>query len=101
MELPPDVFKDHGVKLAKASERLFQWATVTCGFINNRASLGLTMKKRVRQILGHSRGRRSGGLLDTLYKEVLKYFRTDEAQTLFRSIMGQRLLRSSPSPSNH
>jgi AAA ATPase domain len=88
-ELPPDVFKDHGVKLAKASEGLFQWATVTCGFINSRASLGLTMNKRVQRILGHSRGR-SGGLLDSLYEEVLKeYFKTDEAQALFRSIMGQ------------
>jgi hypothetical protein len=47
------------------------------------------MNKRVQRILGHSRGR-SGGLLDTLYEEVLKeYFKTDEAKTLFRSIMGQ------------
>ena len=30
-ELPADVFKDNGDKLAKASEGLFQWAAVACG----------------------------------------------------------------------
>jgi AAA ATPase domain len=90
-ELPPDVFKEHGVKLAKASEGLFQWATVACGFINgNPSGLGLGMKKRVQRLLGHAQGRNAEGLLDSLYEEVLKeHFKTDEAQSLFRTIMGQ------------
>jgi NACHT domain len=88
--LDPDVFEAHGVDLAKAAEGLFQWAAVSGGFINSRASLGLTMKKRVQRLLGHSRGRNGEGLLDNLYEEVLKeYFNGDEAQALFRSIMGQ------------
>jgi hypothetical protein len=96
-ELPPDVYNDHGIKLAKATEGMFQWATVASGFINSRVSLGLTMKRRVERLLGHSRGRSGEGLLDNLYEEVLKeYFKTDEAQTLFRLIMGQLLATIEP-----
>jgi NACHT domain len=91
-ELPPDVFKEHGVKLAKAAEGLFQWAAVACGFINGPASLGLSKKVCVQRLLGHSRRRNGRGLLDDLYEEVLKeYFRSDEAQIVFRSVMGQLL----------
>jgi DNA polymerase III delta prime subunit len=89
-ELPPDVYGVYGVELAKAAEGVFQWATVACGFINSPASIGLTIKKCVQRLLGHSRGHNGEGLLDNLYEEVLKeYFKTDEAQTLFRTIMGQ------------
>jgi AAA ATPase domain len=96
-QFPSDVFKDHGIKLAKAAEGMFQWATVACGFINSPASLGLTMKRRVEQLLGHSRGRSGEGLLDSLYEEVLKeYFKTDETQALFRLIMGQLLAAIEP-----
>jgi AAA ATPase domain len=97
-ELPPDVFKEHGIKLAKASEGLFQWAAVASGFINGGpASLGLGMKKRVQHLLGQPRSLNGEGLLDNLYEEVLKeYFRTDGAQSLFRSIMGQLFAASEP-----
>jgi hypothetical protein len=89
-ELPPDVFEVYGVELAKAAEGVFQWATVACGFINGPTSIGLTMKKCVQRLLGHLRGHDGGGLLDNLYEEVLKeYFKTDKAQTLFRTVMGQ------------
>jgi AAA ATPase domain len=90
-QLPPDMFKEHGVKLAKASEGLFQWAAVACGFINGSPTgLGLGTKKRVQRLLGHARGRNREGLLDNLYEEVLnEYFKTEEAQSLFRTIMGQ------------
>ena len=71
-ELPEDVFKDHGGKLAKASEGLFQWAAVACGFINSTASLGLSDNDCVRRLLGHSRGLGGEGLLDNLYAEVLQ-----------------------------
>jgi hypothetical protein len=91
-ELPEEVFKEHGSKLAKAAEGLFQWAAVASGFINSTASLGLTDDDCVRRLLGHSRGLSGEGLLDSLYTEVLQeYFKFDEAQILFRSVMGQLL----------
>jgi NACHT domain len=90
-KLPPDVFKDHGIKLAKAAEGLFQWAAVACGFINRPpASFGFSKKKCVQRLLGHSRDGHEQDPLDKLYEEVLEgYFKPDEAQTLFRSVMGQ------------
>jgi DNA polymerase III delta prime subunit len=93
--LPQKVFMDHGIQLAKAAEGMFQWATVASGFINN--SIGLTTKQRVERLLGRSRGRSASeeGPLDSLYEEILKeYFKTREAQALFRSIMGQLLAAS-------
>jgi AAA ATPase domain len=90
-ELPPDVFEDHGVKLAKAAEGLFQWAAVACGFINSPpATFGFSEKKCVQRLLGHSRDRNGQDPLDKLYEEVLEgYFKPHEAQILFRSVMGQ------------
>jgi NACHT domain len=96
-ELPEDVFKDHGSKLAKASEGLFQWAAVASGFINSYANLGLSDNECVQRLLGHSRGLGGEGLLDNLYEEVLKeYFKSDEAQNLFRSVMGQLFAAAEP-----
>jgi hypothetical protein len=90
-ELPPDMFKDHGIELAKAAEGLFQWAAVACGFINSPpASFGFSKKKCMQCLLGHSQGRHGQDPLDMLYEEVLEgYFKPDEAQSLFRSVMGQ------------
>ena len=89
-ELHEDVFKDHGSKLMQASEGLFQWAAVACGFINSSDDLGLSDNECVQRLLGRSRGLDGQGLLDTLYKDVLQeYFKRDEARDLFRSIMGQ------------
>jgi hypothetical protein len=83
-ELSADVFQVYGDKLMKAAEGLFQWAAVACGFIN---SSGLGNDECVQRLLGYSRGRSP---LDGLYEEVLKeYFRSQEAQFLFRSVMGQ------------
>jgi hypothetical protein len=89
-ELGEDVFKDHGSKLMQASEGLFQWAAVACGFINSSDELGLSDNECVQRLLGRSRGLDGQGLLDKLYEEVLQeYFKRDEARDLFRSIMGQ------------
>jgi NACHT domain len=78
-ELPEDVFKDHGGKLAKAADGLFQWAVIACEFIRSRGSLGLS-KETVRRLLGHCKGRNNKGLLDNLYEEVLKeYIKSHEA----------------------
>jgi hypothetical protein len=96
-ELPEEVFKEHGDELAKAAEGLFQWAVVASGFINSRANRGISMRKRVQRLSGHSRGHPGEGVLDHLYKEVLnEYFKTDEARILFRSIMGQLFAASEP-----
>jgi NACHT domain len=96
-ELSSDVFKEHGVKLTKAAEGLFQWVAVACGFINSPASLGLSKAECVQRLLGHSRGRTGQGLLDKLYEETLKeYFKSDEAQLVFRSVMGQLLAAIEP-----
>jgi NACHT domain len=96
-ELPEDVFKDYGGKLAKAAEGLFQWAAVACGFINSPASLGLSKKECVQHLLGHSRERDDQGPLDNLYEEVLKeYFKSHKAQIVFRSVMGQLLAAIEP-----
>ena len=89
-KLRRDVFNDHGSKLVQASQGLFQWAAVACGFINSPASLGLGYNECVQRLLGPSRGLSGEGPLDKLYEEVLQgYFKSDDAQVLFRSIMGQ------------
>jgi NACHT domain len=97
-ELPPGVFQDYGVELAKASERLFQWAAVACGFINcPPASFGFSKKKCVQRLLGHSRDRNGQDPLDQLYEEVLEgYFKPQEAQILFRSVMGHLFAAMEP-----
>jgi NACHT domain len=95
--LRPDVFEVHGGELAKAAEGLFQWAAVASGFINSPDSLGLSIKRRVQRLLGRSRGLSGQGLLDNLYEDVLKqYFKSEEAQALFRSVMGQLLAAIEP-----
>jgi AAA ATPase domain len=97
-ELPPHVFRDHGIKLAKAAEGLFQWAAVASGFINNPpASFGFSEKKCVQRLLGHSRDRSGQDPLDKLYEEVLEgYFKPHEALILFRSVMAQVLAAIEP-----
>ena len=88
-ELPEGVFTSHGGKLIGASEGFFQWAAVACGFINS-TRLDLGDNECVQRLLGHSRGLSGQGLLDNLYEQVLKeYFKTEESQVLFRSVMGQ------------
>jgi NACHT domain len=89
-KLPPDVFKEYGVKLANAAEGLFQWAAVACGFINTPpASFGFSKRKCVQRLLGHSRDHNTQDPLDKLYEELLEgYFKPHEAQILFRSVMG-------------
>jgi NACHT domain len=96
-ELPPAVFEAHGDKLTKAAEGVFQWAAVACGFMNSSASLGLSRIQRVERLLGHTRGQTGQGLLDNVYEEVLKeYFKSPEAQGIFRSVMGQLLAAVQP-----
>jgi NACHT domain len=95
--LPKDLFKNHGGKLKEASEGLFQWAAVACSFITGTGSLGLSDNECVQRLLGHSRGLSGQGLLDNLYEEVLKeYFKTEESQVQFRSVMGHLFAAMEP-----
>jgi AAA ATPase domain len=97
-KLPRDVFNDHGAELAKAAEGLFQWAAAASGFINSPpASFGFSKKKCVQRLLGHSQDRTGQDPLDRLYKEILEgYFLPQEAQIIFRSVMGQLLAAIEP-----
>jgi AAA ATPase domain len=97
-ELPRDMFNQHGAELAKAAEGLFQWAAAASGFIDSPpASLGFSKKKCVQRLLGHSQDRSGQDPLDKLYKEILEgYFLPQEAQILFRSVMGQILAAIEP-----
>jgi DNA polymerase III delta prime subunit len=97
-ELPPDVFKDHGVKLVTTADGLFQWAAVACGFINNPpVSFGFSENKCVQRLLELPRDRNGQDPLDNLYEEVLEaYFKPQEASILFRSVMGQLLVAIEP-----
>jgi hypothetical protein len=96
--LPRDVFKEHGAELANAAEGLFQWAAAASGFINGPpASFGFSKRKCVQRLLGHSRDDSGEDPLDKLYKEILEgYFEPQEAQILFRSVMGQLLAATEP-----
>jgi NACHT domain len=97
-ELPHEVFKNYGIKLAKAAEGVFQWAAVACGFINSPpAMFGFSKKKCVQRLLGHSRDLNGEDPLDKLYEEVLEgYFQPHEARVLFRSVMGQLFAAAKP-----
>jgi NACHT domain len=97
-KLPRDLFHDHGAELAKAAEGLFQWAAVASGFINRPpASFGFSKKKCVQRLLGQFRDHNGQDPLDKLYIEILEgYFLPQEAQILFRSVMGQLLAAIEP-----
>jgi hypothetical protein len=90
-ELPLDSYERHGVELAKAAESLFQWAAVASGFIKDPPpSFRYSRKLVIERLLRHSQDRNGQDPLDQLYREVLEgYFEASEAQTLFRSVMGQ------------
>ena len=59
-ELPEDVFNNYGDKLARAAEGLFQWAAVSCGFINSPTNRGLGRTASI-GTLSRSQRRRSVG----------------------------------------
>jgi len=82
--------------LATKVQGLFQWAAVACGYILNPPGFfDFSGTKCIEHLLKPTADRRRPDPLDELYKEVLKgYFQ--EAQCLFRSVMGQLIAAFEP-----
>ena len=86
--------KQYGEALAKKAEGLFQWAAVACGYILE-PKLARSRKGRIEQLLSSTRSGQDP--LTELYKGVLEeYFSDEEAQGLFRSVLGQLLAAFEP-----
>ena len=84
----------YGEVLAKRAEGLFQWAAVACGYILE-PKLVRSRQGRIEQLLSSTTGGRDP--LTELYKGVLEeYFSDEEAQGLFRSVLGQLLAAFEP-----
>ena len=78
------------------AEGLFQWAAVTSQLIlDPPARFGYNNEKCIDHLLGPSTNRHGEDLLNGLYKEVLEgYFTDQDAQDLFRSVVGPLTIRS-------
>jgi NACHT domain len=66
--LPLDIFKQHGNRLVKKAEGLFQWVAVGCAFILN-PPVGLTRQKCIHGLLVPSSDHKQLNLLDHLYTQ--------------------------------
>jgi hypothetical protein len=94
--LPLHDCEQYGEALAKRAEGLFQWAAVACGYILE-PKLVPTMKDRIERLLESAADHRGQDLLTSLYKGVLEeYFSDEDAQGLFRSVLGQILAAFEP-----
>ncbi len=86
--------------LTVKAEGLFQWAAVACGYILDPPEFfGFSRVKCIEHLLKPTADHHRPDPLDELYEEVLKgYFRHQEAQRLFRSVMGQLIAAFEPLP---
>jgi len=84
--------------LATKAEGLFQWAAVACGYILDPPEFfGFSRVKCIEHLLKPTADHRRPDPLDELYEEVLKgYFRHQETQLLFCSVMGQLIAAFEP-----
>ncbi len=84
--------------LATKAEGLFQWVAVACGYILDPPEFfGFSRVKCIEHLLKPMADHRRPDPLDGLYEEVLKgYFRHQDAQRLFRSVMGQLIAAFEP-----
>jgi hypothetical protein len=96
--LPSNAFGNYIEPLALKAEGLFQWAAVASQLIlDPPARFGYSKDRCIKHLLGSSTNRRGQDLLDELYKEVLEgYFKDQEAQDLFRSVVGQLITSIEP-----
>jgi NACHT domain len=96
--LPSNEFRHYVEALAVKAEGLFQWAAVASQLVlNPPARFGYSSKKCINHLLEPSTNRHGQDLLDGLYKEVLEgYFASQEAQSLFRSVVGQLITSIEP-----
>ncbi|KAF8265520.1 hypothetical protein EI94DRAFT_1831160 [Lactarius quietus] len=94
--LPPHNFKQYGEALARKAEGLFQWVAVACGYILEPKPVR-SRKGRIELLLRSNADHHGQDLLTELYKGVLEeYFSDEEAQGLFRSVIGQLLAAFEP-----
>lgn len=99
---PRNMFDDgHLEMLAQKSGGLFEWARLTCEYINGTTRVGLDPTVRFKRVLD---GMSEEGicLLDVMYRLILtEMMPEDEREGLipmFRSVMGQILASSEPLP---
>ena len=94
--LPSHDFEQYSEALARRAEGLFQWVSVACGYILEPKPVR-SRKGRIQHLLQSSAGHRGQDPLTELYKGVLEeYFTDEEAQELFRSVVGQLLAAFEP-----
>jgi hypothetical protein len=92
--LPSRDCEQYGEALARRAEGLFQWAAVACGYILE-PKLVRSRQGRIEQLLNSAAGGQDP--LTELYKGVLEeYFSDEDAQDLFRSVLGQVLAAFEP-----
>ena len=96
--LPSNEFEHYIESLAVKAEGLFQWAAVASQLIlDPPARFGYSDEKCINHLLEPSTKRHGQDLLDGLYRDVLEgYFTDEEAQDLFRSVVGQLITSIEP-----
>ncbi len=97
-KLPSDVFGGYIEALAVKAEGLFQWAAVASELIlDPPARFVYDGETCIKYLLGPSTNRSGQDPLDKLYKEALEWYFTDQdAQVLFRSVVGPLITSIEP-----
>ena len=89
-------FEQYGKALAGRAEGLFQWAAVACGYILEPKPVR-SRRGRIEHLLQSTANHHGQDLLTELYNGILKeYFTDEEAQGLFRSVVGRLLAAFEP-----
>ncbi|KAI0264959.1 hypothetical protein BC834DRAFT_239814 [Gloeopeniophorella convolvens] len=86
--LPADIYHEHGERLARKTEGLFQWAAAACRYIQEPPG-GLTEEDLAQRLLEPSPGHHP---LDALYSTILtSYFDLNDPRVRrrYQSVMGQ------------
>ena len=97
-KLPSDKFGGYFEALAAKAGRLFQWAAVASQLVlDPPEDFDYDGETCIRHLLKPSGNSRGQGPLDELYEEVLgRYFKSQEARDLFRSVVGQLITSLEP-----
>ena len=94
--LSSEVCEEYGEALARRAEGLFQWAEVACGYIQEPKPVR-NRRARIEHLLNSAADHHGQDPLNKLYSGVLEeYFTDEEAQGLFRSVVGQLLAAFEP-----
>ena len=96
--LPSNEFKHYVKPLAEKAEGLFQWAAVASQLIiDPPPRFRYSSEKCINHLLESSTNRHGQDLLDELYKDILEgYFKDEDAQDLFRSVVGPLITSIEP-----